>query len=116
MDIGFTIVRRDEVLSRLPADGNPSFEAAVYPALIADGRLGAYTTDHRYYSVGSLGGCPRPSALAFTPAVVLDRDSVLNACPPRARCVTNWSPSFTGCPGREETCGCSRTRASACSS
>ncbi len=52
VDIGFLILDRS-VLDLLP-DGNPSFEATVYPALILQGNLGAYETDQRYYSIGSL--------------------------------------------------------------
>jgi histidinol-phosphate phosphatase family protein len=102
VDIGFTIVRRDEVLGRLPVGGNPSFEAAVYPALVEQGRLGAYQTDHRYYSVGSLDRLPATERfLAFEPAVVLDRDGVLNVCPPKAEYVTSWT-EFRWLPGARQ--------------
>lgn len=52
VDIGFLISSR-ETLSFLP-DENVSFEATVYPALILQGNLGAYQSDDRYYSIGSL--------------------------------------------------------------
>lgn len=52
VDIGFLITSRD-VLELLP-DVNASFEATVYPALILQGDLGAYQSDNRYYSIGSL--------------------------------------------------------------
>ena len=52
VDVWFVISSR-KALSLLP-DDNVSFEATVYPALILQGNLGAYQSDDRYYSIGSL--------------------------------------------------------------
>ena len=48
-------------------------------------------TDHRYYSVGSLKRLPLTEAfLARRPAVILDRDGVLNKKAPKAQYVRSW--------------------------
>lgn len=52
VDIGFLIVDR-EIIALLP-DENVSFEATVYPALILQGNLGAFQSDERYFSIGSI--------------------------------------------------------------
>ena len=52
VDIGFLILKRD-VLSLIP-NGNVSFEASVYPALILLENLGAYRSSNRYFSIGSM--------------------------------------------------------------
>lgn len=89
VDIGYAILRRD-VLNLLPA-GNPSFEASVYPRLVATRELGAFVTGHRYYSIGSHSRLPLTEAfLARQPAVILDRDGVLNRKMPRAEYVRSW--------------------------
>jgi D-glycero-D-manno-heptose 1,7-bisphosphate phosphatase len=89
VEIGFLILKRS-VLARL-SDRNESFEAVVYPQLVAQRQLQAYQTDHRYYSVGSP---ERLSAtdqfLARHPAVILDRDGVLNRRPSKAEYVCSW--------------------------
>lgn len=97
VDIGYLIVDRD-VLDLLPGDENVSFEAHLYPRLVALRQLAAYRTDHRYYSVGS------PERLAATerflarrPWVILDRDGVLNAKQPKGTWVVGldqwqWLP------------------------
>jgi D-glycero-D-manno-heptose 1,7-bisphosphate phosphatase len=96
VDIGFLILRR-EVVEGLPA-GNVSFEGALYPRLVAERALSAYVTEHRYYSVGDPRRLPVTEAfLARRPAVILDRDGVLNERMPRARYVRspaewNWLP------------------------
>ena len=48
VDIGYAIVNK-QVFSLLPEE-NHNFEAVVYPALVAEKRLYAATTQHRYYS------------------------------------------------------------------
>lgn len=97
VDIGFLIVRRDAV-ARLPGDENVSFESYLYPRLVAERKLVAFETDHRYYSVST------PERLAETerfltrgPCIILDRDGVLNAKQPKATWVTSldkwrWLP------------------------
>lgn len=90
VDIGFIIARRS-VLDRIPA-GNVSFEAAVYPQLVAERRLAAFVTGHRYYSVGNLARLPLTETfLARAPAIVLDRDGVLNEKMPKAEYVRSWA-------------------------
>jgi histidinol-phosphate phosphatase family protein len=55
------------------------FEQVVYPALVAAGQLAAHETDRRYYSIGSPDRLLTTARfLAQGPAVILDRDGVLN--------------------------------------
>jgi len=89
VDIGFGIFRR-HVLDLLP-DENVSFERVVYPRLASERRLQAFVTEHRYYSVSSRERLAVTEAfLARRPAVILDRDGVLNRKPPRANYVRSW--------------------------
>jgi histidinol-phosphate phosphatase family protein len=96
VEISYAVLTRP-VLDLLPED-DELIEEALYPKLAERGELGAYVTDHRYYSVGSierLGATER--FLARRPAVILDRDGVLNRRPPRAQYVTtpeefDWLP------------------------
>ncbi len=89
VDIGFGIFERS-VLD-LMFEGNVSFEREVYPALAARRALFAYRTSHRYYSVSSHERLPATAQfLARQPAVILDRDGVLNKKPPRAEYVRSW--------------------------
>jgi histidinol-phosphate phosphatase family protein len=96
VEISYAILRRS-VLELLPAEDAP-FEEAVYPPLVERGELLAYMTDHRYYSVGSLERLPLTEHfLARRPAVILDRDGVLNERPPKAQYVRSpdefqWLP------------------------
>lgn len=86
VELGYAFVSR-AVMDRLTGEDVP-FEQAVYPALAADGRLHAFVTDHRYYSVGTLERLPQTSEfLARRPTVLLDRDGVLNERAPRAQYV-----------------------------
>jgi D-glycero-D-manno-heptose 1,7-bisphosphate phosphatase len=97
VDIGFLVVDR-AVVRLLPEHDNISFEQFLYPQLIAERKLAAFETDHRYYSVST------PERLAETerfltraPCVILDRDGVLNAKQPKATWVTSpeqwrWLP------------------------
>jgi histidinol-phosphate phosphatase family protein len=90
VDIGYVLLKRS-VIESLPA-GNVSFEREAYPQLVSMGKLGAYVSDHRYYSVGSHERLPLTEAfLARRPTVLLDRDGVLNKCMPRATYVCSWS-------------------------
>jgi len=97
VEISYAILARDVVLPLLPPE-QELFEQAVYPVLAQEGRLGAYWTRHRYYSVGSHERLPvTDEFLARTPTVILDRDGVLNHRPPKAHYVTrpdefHWLP------------------------
>ena len=83
VDIGYSIMDRD-VLSLMP-EGNENFEKAVYPQLVAQGKLFATVTDHRYYSVGSWERIKLTEEF-FRPQkyIFLDRDGTLNTRPPKA--------------------------------
>jgi histidinol-phosphate phosphatase family protein len=71
---------------------NVAFQHAVLPPLIERGELSAFVTRHRYYSIGTPERLPiTESYVAGAPAVILDRDGVLNAKPPRATYVTSWN-------------------------
>jgi D-glycero-D-manno-heptose 1,7-bisphosphate phosphatase len=83
-------------------DDNLSLEEALYGKLAQEKKLFAYVTNHRYYSVGSLHRLPlTESFFRRSPAVILDRDGVLNRRPPRAQYVTRWS-EFEWLPGAKE--------------
>jgi D-glycero-D-manno-heptose 1,7-bisphosphate phosphatase len=87
VEIGYAIVHRDTVLPLLP-ERPEIFEQAAYPPLIDRRDLGAFVTEHRYYSVGSHERLATTDAfLARRPAVILDRDGTLNVRPPRAEYV-----------------------------
>lgn len=104
VEIGYALIRRDQVLKVLPG-GNVSFEEGVYPVLAAQGKLAAFQTDHRYYSVGSYNRLqPTETFLRFDPAIILDRDGVLNVRPARAEYVTRWE-EFSWLPGALEALG-----------
>ena len=99
VDIGFVILER-EAMDLLPA-GNVNFEASVYPRLVEKGRMAAYLTDHRYYSVGSHERLPLTEKfLKREPAILLDRDGVLNEKAPKAEYVRTWA-EFRWRPGAQ---------------
>ena len=90
VEISYAIVT-DLALDLLP-ERDMLFEEAVYTPLAAQGRLAAFVTEHRYYSVGSLERLPAAEAFfQREPAIILDRDGVLNRRPPRATYVRSWS-------------------------
>ena len=100
VDIGFLILKHS-LLEMIP-DQNVSFEGVVYPHLVAKQQLQAYVTDHRYYSVGSHGRLPMTDEfLARRPAVLLDRDGVLNKKPPVAHYIRTWA-EWEWLPGAKE--------------
>lgn len=101
VEISYAIMKK-EVLDLLPEDDNMLLETTVYPRLAAKHQLAAYVTDHRYYSVGSHERLPLTEAfLARRPAVILDRDGVLNKKPPKAQYVRSWQ-EFEWLPGAKE--------------
>jgi D-glycero-D-manno-heptose 1,7-bisphosphate phosphatase len=100
-EISFAIVRK-ELVTQMP-DGNISLEETLFHPLIAKRQLAAFVTHHRYYSIGDTFRLPITEAfLARRPAIILDRDGVLNEKAPRAQYVRNWS-EFKWLPGAKET-------------
>ena len=101
VEISYAIFRKS-VLDLLPENENVPLEETVYPVLAARRQLAAFVTDHRYYSVGSVGRLPMTEMfLARRPTIILDRDGVLNRKPPRACYVRSWS-EFEWLPGAKE--------------
>ncbi len=99
-DISYAILRRD-LIDALPAR-DELIEQALYPRLAARGELLANVTEHRYYSIGSAERVQLTDVfLARKPAVILDRDGVLNRRPPPGRYVENVA-SFVWLPGALE--------------
>lgn len=97
VEIGYAILRRD-VLDLLPEEDKP-VEEALYPRLASTGELAAYVTDHRYYGVGSIERLPLTERfLARTPAVIVDRDGVLNRRAAPGRYIRNVA-EFEWLPG-----------------
>lgn len=100
VEISYAILT-DLALALLP-DEDTVFEEAIYTPLAQQGRLTAYVSDHRYYSVGSLHRLPATEAfMRREPTVILDRDGVLNRRPARAQYVRDWS-EWEWCPGALE--------------
>lgn len=90
VDIGFILA--DHAILDLIPEGNASFEASVYPALVARRQLAAHVTRHRYYSVGTVERLPVTAEfLARRPTVILDRDGVLNSRMGKGEYVRSWS-------------------------
>jgi histidinol-phosphate phosphatase family protein len=89
VEISYAILT-DLALELMPED-DMLFEEAIYTPLAQQGRLAAYLSDHRYYSVGSLNRIPvTETFFRRCPTVILDRDGVLNRKPPRAQYVKSW--------------------------
>ena len=90
VEISYAILT-DLALELLP-EKDTLFEEAIYTPLAEQGRLAAYVSDHRYYSVGSLHRLPDTEEfMRRKPTVILDRDGVLNRKAPRAEYVADWS-------------------------
>ena len=101
VEISYAILDKATILPLLPAH-QEMFEVAVYPALVERGELHAYWSGHRYYSVGDHRRLPLTEQfLARRPAVILDRDGVLNQRPPQATYVTK-PDGFRWLPGARE--------------
>lgn len=84
VDIGYALINK-RVFEYLPSD-NVNFEEAVYPKLVNSGMMSVYSTNHRYYSVGSWERIELTKAF-FKPkkVIFLDRDGTLNIKPPKAQ-------------------------------
>lgn len=90
VDIGYALVTR-RVIERLPGD-NVSFQAAAYPEMAARGELAAWVTGHRYYSVGNPDRIADTAAfLARRPALLVDRDGVLNERAAPGEYIRGWA-------------------------
>lgn len=101
VDIGFAIAER-RIVDMLPDGENVSLEATVYPRLAAARQLRAFETDHRYYSVSTPERLPETERfLARRPAVLIDRDGVLNRRPGRGEYVRSWH-DWAWLPGAKE--------------
>lgn len=88
IEISYAILEKKVVMPLLP-EHQELFEQAVYPPLAEQHRLNAYWSEHRYYSVGNLERLPiTEEFLARRPAILLDRDGVLNEKAPRAQYIT----------------------------
>jgi D-glycero-D-manno-heptose 1,7-bisphosphate phosphatase len=100
-EISYAIMRK-ELVTAMP-DGNVSLEETIFPPLIAKHQLAAFVTHHRYYSVGDTFRLPiTEQFLARRPAIILDRDGVLNEKAPRAQYVRTWA-EFKWLPGVKES-------------
>ena len=100
VEIGYGIFCKD-VIDLIP-DGNVNFEKTVYPKLVTTKMLTAFATDHRYYSVGSHARLRLTEKfLKRRPAVLLDRDGVINRKVQKGNYVTRWD-EFTWIPGSLE--------------
>jgi D-glycero-D-manno-heptose 1,7-bisphosphate phosphatase len=100
-EISFAIMRK-ALVEQMP-HGNISLEETLFPPLIADRQLAAFVTHHRYYSVGDTFRLPiTEQFLSRRPAIILDRDGVLNEKAPRAQYVRNWG-EFKWLPEVKET-------------
>ena len=100
VEISYAILDKS-VLELLP-EQDELFEVAIYPELVKLRQLAAYVSDHRYYSVGSHERLLLTKAfLARQPAIILDRDGVLNKRPPKANYVRTWN-EFQWLPGALE--------------
>ena len=101
VDIGFLIADH-AILNLLAEDDNVSFEATVYPQLVAARQLRAFETNHRYYSIGTPQRLPETKRfLARELAILLDRDGVLNHRMPRGTYVRSWE-DWQWLPGAKE--------------
>jgi histidinol-phosphate phosphatase family protein len=100
VEISYALI--DKSVVELLPQANISVEEALYTRLAPQRQLLAYVTDHRYYSVGALHRLPLTEVfLARRPAVILDRDGVLNKRPQRAQYVRTWD-EFEWLPGARE--------------
>jgi D-glycero-D-manno-heptose 1,7-bisphosphate phosphatase len=100
-EISYAIVRKE--LLRLLPETNISLEETLFPSLIQNRQLAAFVTEHRYYSVGDTLRLPiTEEFLARRPAIILDRDGVLNEKAPRANYVRSWA-EFKWLPGARES-------------
>jgi D-glycero-D-manno-heptose 1,7-bisphosphate phosphatase len=109
VDIGYGFFPKS-VIAELP-DGNVSFEKETYGRLVKERQLAGYVSRHRYYSVGSHERLPLTEAfLGRSPAILLDRDGVLNQKAPQAQYIRSpeqfvWLPGALDALRRLKTAG-----------
>jgi D-glycero-D-manno-heptose 1,7-bisphosphate phosphatase len=97
VEISYAIIDR-AVIDMLGKE-NCLFETSVYRPLAEQGKLAAFVSDHRYYSVGSHRRLPLTEQFfRRIPTVILDRDGVLNERPPRA-CYVRSAAELHWLPG-----------------
>lgn len=100
VDIGYAIVSK-KVLA-LMSEENENFEAVVYPKLVAQKKLFATVTEHRYYSIGSFARIELTERyLSEQKYIFLDRDGTLNERAPKA-CYIEKPEQFVWLPGAIE--------------
>jgi D-glycero-D-manno-heptose 1,7-bisphosphate phosphatase len=100
VEIGYMLISA-AALARL-TDANLTLGRSLLAPLAAMGDLAAYVTDHRYYTIGSPERLRSANTfLQRKPAVLLDRDGVLNYRPARAEYVRSWA-EFVWLPGAKE--------------
>jgi len=100
VDIGYAIIKRD--ILRIIPEENTNFERIVYSEMVKQNRLSAYETDHRYYSVSDFKRLHITDLfLKRSPAIILDRDGVINTKPPKA-CYVTRQEEFAWIPGAKE--------------
>lgn len=100
VDIGYAAV--DRSVMELAPEENENFEKIVYPQLVAQKKMYATLTHHRYYSVGSWERIELTKEF-FRPkkAIFLDRDGTLNVRPPKA-CYIEKPEDFVWLPEARE--------------
>lgn len=87
VDIGYAIVSK-RALSYM-SNQNDNFETVVYKKLVAEGKLYATVTRHRYYSIGSFDRINfTKQYLSGQKYIFIDRDGVLNERAPNAEYIT----------------------------
>jgi D-glycero-D-manno-heptose 1,7-bisphosphate phosphatase len=97
VDAGFFLL--DKKVLELASTEDFSFEKEIVMNLIARKEMGAYMTDQRYYSIGSIERLPTTERfLKPKKVVLLDRDGVINKKSPKADYVKNWK-EFKFLPG-----------------
>ncbi len=99
VDLGFFIVEK-EIVERMPSQDFWLYE--LFPALIEEKKLAAFTTDNLYYSLST------PERLKLTErffmprkVIFLDRDGVINKKMSRGDYVKKWS-EFEFLPGAKD--------------
>jgi D-glycero-D-manno-heptose 1,7-bisphosphate phosphatase len=89
------------VIDLIP-EGNHNFEKTVIPQLVSRHAIITYPTEHRYYSVGSHERLKLTDKfLERRPAILLDRDGVINKKAPKAEYITKWA-DWQWLPGSKE--------------